>query len=142
MRRVLAVDPGRAKCGVAVVDARAGVLHHEVVAQEQLEERVATLVRRHAPDVIVVGDRTGSVEVQRRLQALDVVRAAGGVRTVDEKNTSLEARRRYFQANPPKGLWRLVPVGLRVPPGPLDDWAAVVLAERFLKDAASTQGGI
>lgn len=133
VRRVLAIDPGRAKCGVAVVDARAGVVHREIVAQERLEERVASLVRQHAPDAVVIGDRTGSAGVRARLEAIDEVRAAGGVRSVDEAHTSLEARRRYFQANPPRGLWRLVPLGLRVPPVPVDDWAAVVLAERFLE---------
>lgn len=130
---MLAVDPGLAKCGVAVVDARAGVLHREIVLRERLEERVAFLVRQHAPDAIVIGDRTGSGDVRVRLEGLDEVKAAGGVRPVDEVYTSLEARRRYFQANPPRGLRRLVPVGLLVPPGPIDDWAAVVLAERFLK---------
>ena len=137
VRRVMAIDPGRAKCGVAVVEPGGGVLHREVVATADLERRVVVLLARYAPDVLVVGDRTGSGPIARRLGALSEVRALGGVVAVDERDSSLEARRRYFQAMPPRGLWRLVPAGLRVPPVPVDDWAAVVLAERFL----SSHGG-
>ncbi|CAN0394535.1 unnamed protein product, partial [Phaeothamnion confervicola] len=43
------------------------------------------------------------------------------------------ARQRYYVENPPKGLWRLVPMGLQVPSVPVDDFAAVVMAEDYLK---------
>lgn len=138
---MLAVDPGRSKCGLAVVDAQAGVLHREVAAADRLEARVEALMASFAPDAVVVGDRTGAGEVSRRLRALPAVQAVGGAVPVDEAGTSWEARRRYFQANPPRGLWRLVPVGLRVPPVPVDDWAAVVLAERYLASAPGSKRG-
>ena len=51
-----------------------------------------------------------------------------------EKFTTLDARKRYWIENPPKGLWKLVPEGLRLPPRPYDDYAAVLLGERFLEN--------
>ena len=33
----------------------------------------------------------------------------------------------------PKGIARLIPKGMRTPPEPIDDYAAVILAERYLK---------
>jgi RNase H-fold protein (predicted Holliday junction resolvase) len=56
---------------------------------------------------------------------------------VDERNSTAEARERYWQLYPPKGLGRLVPLGLRTPPRPVDDIVAIVLIERHLAAIAS-----
>ena len=50
---------------------------------------------------------------------------------VEEAYTSERARRRYFAENPPRGLARLIPAGMRTPPVPVDDWVAVLLAEAY-----------
>lgn len=124
---VLAIDPGRDKCGLAA--ARPGeVLHQEVLPRDRLVARVAELVEQFRVDVVVVGDATGSRDVLRDLAGVRVP-----VRVVPEAGTTLEARRRYFRDHPPRGLARLLPEGLRVPPRPLDDYVAVLLAERFLE---------
>jgi crossover junction endodeoxyribonuclease RuvC len=66
--RVLGVDPGLTRCGLGVVDGRAGrqlsLVHVEVLrtpADDRLERRLLTLaaalddaVREHRPDVVVV----------------------------------------------------------------------------------------
>jgi predicted Zn-dependent peptidase len=126
---VLAVDPGRDKCGVAVV--RPGsVLHMEVLPRRELADRAALLVQRYGVHVIVVGDATGSESVLQELGSL-----GRPVHLVPERGTTQEARRRYFQDHPPRGLGRLLPEGLRVPPRPWDDYVALLLAERFLGGA-------
>lgn len=51
---------------------------------------------------------------------------------VDERNTSLLARQRYYDDHPPRGLLRLVPRGLLVPKAPLDGYAALLIVERYL----------
>jgi len=126
---VLAIDPGKDKCGLAVVQP-GRVLHREVVARDRLAGRVAELVGEYAAHVIVIGDATGSQGVLREVSGL-----GRPVELVPEGGTSLEARRRYFREHPPRGLARLVPEGLRVPPRPVDDYVAVILAERFLEKA-------
>lgn len=133
MRRIMAVDPGREKCGLAVVEHGGVVVFRTIVHVDRLVDTAAQVIRQLEPEAVVLGNRTGSGDAARRLAELPEVRALGGVRVVDESFTSLEARRRYFQAHPARGLWRFVPVGLRLPPEPVDDWAAVVLAERYLK---------
>ncbi len=132
---VLAIDPGRDKCGVAVVDRERGVLFRGVVSRQRLAEEVTRLVREYSPGAVVVGDRTASRLVERDLAPVEAVQRAGGIRRVDEQGTSRLARARYWSEHRPRGLWRLVPVGLRVPPVPLDDLAAVILAERYLKQS-------
>lgn len=134
MRVVLAVDPGRRKCGLAVVSAGRGVLYRDIVPAEELEGAVRRAVERHRPDRVLVGGSTGSREAVRRLRdalALELT-------VVDERHTTERARRRYYQENPPRGLWRLVPLGLQVPPEPYDDYAAVVMAEEFLEKERRT----
>jgi hypothetical protein len=51
---------------------------------------------------------------------------------VDERGTTLEARRRYWQLFPPRGWRRLLPQGLRQPPRDWDDVVAQLLLERRL----------
>ncbi len=136
-RLVLAVDPGSHKCGVAVVSEAAGVLALRVVESEALSECVAELLRTHRVTHLVLGDRTGfrraAAQLRELAQGLPVI-------AVDEHLSSLEARRRYFREHRPRGLWRLIPLGLQVPPCPIDDYVAVILAERYLSGrSASTR---
>ncbi|MDR5682951.1 MAG: hypothetical protein QN163_02845 [Armatimonadota bacterium] len=126
-RVVLAVDPGRDKCGLAVCTTEQ-VLHREVLPTGELVERVRSLVSHHGVDAILVGDQTGSEPVVAALSGL-----GKPVRVVAERGSTLAARRRYFQDHPPRGIARLLPPGMRVPPVPYDDYVAVWLAERYLE---------
>lgn len=85
---------------------------------------------------VLVGDRTGSAEVLRRLQGVGLEAPAT---LVPEHGTTLKARRRYFQDHPPQGWRRFLPLSLQVPPEPYDDYAAIVLAEEFFRRVP--QGG-
>jgi len=130
---VLAVDPGRDKCGLAVVRSDGRVLYQEVVAAANLASTVAELVERHGVERLVVGDRTGAKEICNVLGARLQLPAV----LVDEHRSSEQGRRRYFRANPPRGWRRLLPIGLQTPPRPYDDYVAIILAERYLASLAS-----
>ena len=54
---------------------------------------------------------------------------------VDETNTTLQARERYWEHHPKRGWRRLIPSTALYPPVPFDDYAALVLAERVLLSA-------
>ena len=51
---------------------------------------------------------------------------------VNEKHTTEEARRRYFEVHPPIGWRKLVPKGMLYPPVPVDDITAWIIGERWL----------
>ena len=125
---LLAVDPGREKCGVAVLSP-ARVLDHRVIPTSGLVRFVADVLGERALTWAVVGDQTSSGEVRKLLEAhfpgLAVV-------AVGEEGTTLEARRLYFADHPPRGWRRLLPLSLQVPPVPHDDYAAIALGQRFL----------
>ena len=135
-RVILAIDPGREKCGVAVC-ATGRVLERAVASPRELADLVAAWQRRHGITEIVVGNRTGSADIVARVREAVAV----PVRSVEESGTTLMARMRYFAEHPPRGWRRLLPAGLRIPPEPYDDYAAVLLAERALAEAGAGQVG-
>lgn len=125
---VLSIDPGRAKCGVAVVAGPAiKRLHMGVVETERLTVEVAALLRRF-PDVsrLLIGGGTGSATLRR---ALHDTFPQLPPEVVDEHGSSARARARYVREIPGPGWRRLLPPGLRVPEQPYDDFVALLLAE-------------
>ncbi len=127
--RVLAIDPGSRKCGIAVLSDDATVLHREIAEAQDLAGTVHALCERFRPQVILVGNGTGAERARECLAGLppeiDLV-------LVDERFSSQEARARYLAENPARGWRRFLPISLRFPESPYDDYVAVLLAERFL----------
>jgi RNase H-fold protein (predicted Holliday junction resolvase) len=128
---IIAIDPGSEKCGVAVVHKIQGVHYHQVVATGELNQVIAQLIHKYKTDHIVLGDRTSSKSARRVLSELKVNGKAVNITLVNEHHSTEEARGRYWRDNPPHGLRRLLPVTMQVPPVPVDDYVAVILAERF-----------
>jgi RNase H-fold protein (predicted Holliday junction resolvase) len=133
---VLAVDPGRSKCGLAVVGSDSGVRTRAVVPREKLAETVERFARAYSPAVVIVGGGTGSKAART---AIETMSSPTKVETVDEKFTSLDAKERFFKENPPRGLKRLIPTTLQVPNVPYDDYVAVLLAERYIAEHNNAQ---
>jgi len=129
---VLAIDPGREKCGLAVVQLDGAVLHQAVVPASGVGTAAAELFGRYRITRLLLGDRTAARQVA---EALRRARLPLQPVIVDEHRSSEEGRRRYFQANPRRGWRRLLPTTLQTPPRAYDDYVAVVLAERYLGDA-------
>ncbi len=122
---VVAIDPGQDKCGVAALSGEGQVLWRAIATPH----RAVDLALRWASEqaIIVVGRGTG------RKSVLQMLRDKGiRAEVVEERDTTIQARALYWQANPPRGWRRLIPRGLLVPPEPIDDWAAVAIARRFL----------
>ncbi len=131
---ILGFDPGRQKCGLAVMGVDRRVYYHEVISAETAIAAIQSLRDRFPISLLVMGDQTSSKDWKQKLAAeLSELR----VITVDERNSSLEARDRYWQLYPPKGLSRLIPEGMRTPPRAIDDIVAILLIERYLERLVS-----
>lgn len=132
MRPVLGIDPGTRKCGLAVVERTdAEPLALRIVPTEHLLELALAIVREFDVRAIALGRGTNAAQALERLRPLAVP-----VRLIDERETTLRARGRYFRFHPPTGWRRLVPRGMLLPPRPIDDYAAALIAERFLLEEA------
>jgi hypothetical protein len=108
------------------------VLARAVVAPAELPGLVTRLAAEHAVGVVVVGGGTGSRQVVAALSGLRMSSRLPDLSVEEEQNTTLAARRRYFEDHPPQGWRRLIPLSFQVPPEPYDDYAAVVIAEGYL----------
>jgi RNase H-fold protein (predicted Holliday junction resolvase) len=129
-RLVIGIDPGSAKCGYATVGADGKRAALEVLPLADLPERVARDIGSSTIEAICIGHATNSREIEQlcrsRWPEIPVI-------IVDETNTTLDARRRYYEENPPKGILRWLPRGLLVPSAPLDGYAALLIIERWLR---------
>ena len=126
---ILGFDPGRDKCGVAVMGLDRQVAYHRVVLAQEAIATLASLCSQFPIELIVMGDQTTSGSWKERIAA-----TLSGVKIVqvDERYSSLEARDRFWEMYPPQGFNRLIPQGMRTPPRPVDDIVAIVLIERYL----------
>lgn len=138
----LGIDPGRQKFGWALGDAEGTLVASGIVPAERLEDFVLKaarfckgceewLLEGKLPEggkiaKVFCGDGTGHARfVQELAHHFEVA-------LVEELNTTLEARSLYWDIHPPRGLKRLVPLSLLVPPRCLDDLAAFCILRRAL----------
>ncbi len=133
----IGIDPGRVKCGIAVVGESSGVLWSGIVSASEVDQCVAKLLKEFGANAILVGGGTGSKEIIRRLIEAGVDDHL--LIVTDERFTTLEARRRYFKEHPPKGWRRLIPISLQTPPEPYDHYAAILLVERHMAKRAGAK---
>jgi RNase H-fold protein (predicted Holliday junction resolvase) len=133
---LLGIDPGRDKTGLALVDAHGTIVQVEVVPTAKIKEILPS--KAASASRIIMGDGTTSgtmkALVQKLLPEKELV-------LVDERHSTEEARKLYWQVNPPQGLKRLLPQGMLVPDGNMDGYAAVILVRRYLKIAAPATKG-
>ncbi len=151
MRRRIScgLDPGRDKFGFAITDGDM-LVYSAIVPIARIDDAIALLASgkwgalslwgqekiispaelddigsRVKDYVIYLGDGTGSDIFQQKMRE-------AGLRysVTSETNTTLDGRALYWQLHPPRGLLRLVPTSLRVPPRPIDDMAAWAIIER------------
>lgn len=127
---ILAIDPGREKTGIAILK-NSDVLEHKIINSDELVQIIKSLLEKYIIKTIVMGNGTSSKKkydlLKREFIDRDIV-------LMNEYRTTDEARKLYFQENPPKGWKKLIPLGMQVPPVPVDDYAAIVIGRKYLKD--------
>lgn len=131
---ILGFDPGRQKCGLAVMGLDRSLFYHQVVSADTAIATIEDLRQQFPVSMAVMGNQTSSQFWKQQLaEVADPLRVV----LVDERYSSLEARDRYWQMYPPRGLTRLLPQGMRTPPRPIDDIVAILLIERYLERLTS-----
>jgi len=134
-KTVLAIDPGSSKCGMALVrrdaQGKIALLWRKIAPLEQLETALDEASQQAAFQMVIAGSGTHSRTVVARIrEAMPGV----GILVIDEKDTTMQARERYWEFNRRRGWRRLIPATLQVPPEPVDDLVALILAERVLHE--------
>lgn len=129
---VLAVDPGRDKTGIAILTRTSQLVMMDIVSTDSVMSELQSLLTMYAGvSVLVCGNGTNHKVVGTIVK--HVAESQGKKFTfVNEKHTTEEARRRYFEVHPPTGWRKLVPKGMLYPPVPVDDITAWIIGERWL----------
>jgi RNase H-fold protein (predicted Holliday junction resolvase) len=132
---ILGFDPGKDKCGVAIVEKK-NVIYHRVIVSEMAIATLQKLIQEYPIKSIVMGNLTTSKLWQQKLatnltEKIEII-------LINEHNSTVEARTRYWQMYPPQGLQKLVPEGMRFPPRAIDDIVAIILVERYQKQQNRT----
>ncbi|MBE8955634.1 MAG: hypothetical protein SR2Q5_08260 [Quinella sp. 2Q5] len=124
----MGIDPGRDKCGVAVLTAAGDIKFQRVVATDDLADVLKNLAATFDVEAVILGDGTTHKAASEKISAAGLT-----FKLVDEKHTTEEARRLYWQKNPPRGWRRLLPTSMQVPPEPVDALVAEILVRRHLQ---------
>ena len=132
---LIGFDPGKQKCGVAVMGLDRKLHFQAVIPSTEAIAKVGNLLDSYPISLMVMGDQTASKQWKTNLQSsfpdLRII-------TVDERYSSEEARQRFWDIYPAKGLMKLIPRGMRSPDRPIDDIVATILIERYLSRLISS----
>jgi len=127
---VIAIDPGTKKCGYALVNSNLSVLQRKVIPTEEIEENIKNSINNYKINKIVLGNGTHYKIIEEKLKHHF---SQSKIILIEEEFSTLEARKKYFEAHPPRGIFKLIPLSLRVPPCNYDDFVAILLAEKYFK---------
>ena len=124
---IVGIDPGRDKCGVAVLNSGGEILFEKVIETAEFETILKNLLAQYNLTLAILGDGTTHKNAEKILRALNLP-----VKIVDEKHTTEQARREYWKKNPPRGWRKFLPTSMQVPPEPVDGIVAEILVKRNL----------
>ncbi len=127
---VLAIDPGQDKCGVAVLAEDGVIIDQRVLSPTAVSEFIRRETAEREIQAIVLGNGTRSRDMANQLKQEGIPNHL--IHLLDETNTTIEGRLRFFAHHPPRGWRRFIPRGLLTPEREYDDFAAIILAERYL----------
>ncbi len=135
-KTVLAIDPGTSKCGMALIKRNAQreleLLWRAIAPTDQLLEKVDEAHNLTSFSLVIIGGGTSGQSVVSRVREHIPSMA---ILVVDEKDTTMQARERYWSHHKRRGWRRFLPSTMQVPPEPVDDFVAVILAERVLLES-------
>jgi RNase H-fold protein (predicted Holliday junction resolvase) len=129
---IISIDPGTKKCGYAAVDSNLSVLQRKVIPTEKIAGTIEDSLNIYKINKIILGNGTNYKNIEKRLKnhfpRLRII-------LIEEEFSTLEARKKYFEAHPPRGISKLIPLSLRVPSCHYDDFVAVILAEKYFRNS-------
>lgn len=123
----MGIDPGRDKCGVAVLTATGEIKFQRVVPTDELDAVIKNLAAEFEIEKVILGDGTTHKAAAQKVKAAGLT-----FELVDEKHTTEEARREFWIKNPPRGWRKFLPTSMQVPPEPVDAIVAEILVRRFI----------
>ncbi len=136
---LLAVDPGQNKTGLVIVNKEAEIILKKIIKSSRLKTYLLEISHKYNINKVLVGDGTCSGVTTCVLNEIEKLPPPI---IVSEKDSTIEAAERYWQENPPGGFKALLAFFFSWrPEAPIDDYAAQILAERYLEKSGDKNDG-
>ena len=127
MFKLISIDPGKCKCGLVLVDLHKKKVDQAIVLNtEFLPSYVKNLNGSENISKVIIGNGTTS---RQNIEKLDFIR--NDLIIVEEKNTTLRAKKRYFEIFPTRGLKSFLPKEIFVMNKNLDALSALIILEDY-----------
>ena len=129
MARVVAIDPGKSKCGLVLAEISEKKVYKAIILKsELLENFLRNLITAEDIEQIIIGNGTTSREIREKLHFFKKE-----IITFEEKNTTYRAKARYFELFPISGLKFLIPREIFILNKNLDAISALIILEDYYK---------
>ena len=127
MFKLISIDPGKCKCGLVLVDLHKKKVDQAIVLNtEFLPNYVKNLNGSENISKVIIGNGTTS---RQNIEKLDFIR--NDLIIVEEKNTTLRAKKRYFEIFPARGLKSILPKEIFIMNKNLDALSALIILEDY-----------
>ena len=127
MFKLISIDPGKCKCGLVLVDLEKKTVDQAIVLNtEFLPSYVKNLNGSENISKVLIGNGTTS---RQNIEKLDFIR--NDLIIVEEKNTTLRAKKRYFEIFPTRGLKSFLPKEILIMNQNLDALSALIILEDY-----------
>ena len=127
MLKLISIDPGKCKCGLVLVDLNKKKVEKAIVLNtEFLPKYVKSLNSLENISKVIIGNGTTSKQNLEKLKFInkDLI-------IVEEKNTTLRAKKRYFELFPIRGLKMFLPKEILIMNKNLDAVSALIILEDY-----------
>ena len=129
MFKLISIDPGKCKCGLVLVDLQKKKVDQAIVLNtEFLPNYVKNLNDSENISKVIIGNGTTS---RQNIEKLDFIK--NDLIIVEEKNTTLRAKKRYFEIFPTRGLKSFLPKEIFIMNKNLDALSALIILEDYCK---------
>ena len=130
MRKAISIDPGHMKCGIILVDLDDELVIEAKIAKKHFViELIDSWYKLYPIQFVILGDGTTSKYWKDQLSLNKI----NPVKLVDESRTTLRARDRYLEIEPPQFIFQWFLKILVLPPKNLDSVVALILIEDYLE---------
>ena len=127
MFKLISIDPGKCKCGLVLVDLDKKKVDQAVVLNtEFLPNYLKTLKGYENISKVIIGNGTTS---RQNIEKLEFIK--NDLIIVEERNTTLRAKKRYFELFPTRGLKTLLPKEIFIMNKNLDAVSALIILEDY-----------
>ena len=128
MTKYISIDPGKCKCGLILADfERKIILKAVVIESSLLVDNIIDLINEYHNTKVIIGNGTSSKDHINSLNFLE------NLIVVEEKNTTVRAKQRFFEIYPIRGFQRFLPRDIFLLNINLDAISALIILEDFLE---------